>query len=274
MKLKNDSDDKVKFSNRILKLADRFGVYNKLYEANRDERAVCSLAFKLLHVELSETILKESTKFEDLPWVVALSENFAQKFFSAMDLIDSDLHSQNKTHVKSNSSKIATFEPWLDVYQSICLERSYIFECLVFPLFAHIAHDLPISLAETGLEENSISRIGDYHKINDVLSKSINKVQEEIGQRYKGHIAFLDKLSNQFDELLTNYGMRVARSMAWYNAERILNPSTKNKTLIAIRVTPKKYIHSLRNPKMFLPLIVFNVLRLVFSTNKRWPKKV
>ncbi len=249
---------------RVKNLASKFKKFYENYESLEDERAVCSHSFYLLHIELSKSLESNDLGFTDLNWVAQLSENFAERFFNAMNSIDYQVKNKLPINLNSEFYLKSDFKPWIHVYNAICTKRSYVFECLIFPLLAHIGYDLPLALVKTKLETNGNSRIGDFHLINEVLARQIENVQNSIKKRYNGNIAFLDKIAGQFDEFATNYGMRVSRGLSWYNAERVIDPISNKKTLKAIK--------NIRKPKKPLSRIINNILRLIIPTNKKWPK--
>ncbi len=258
--------------NRISDLAEKFKEYNERYETIKDERAVCALAFHLLHLELSDALKTNVLGFSDVDWVAMLSENFANRFFNAMNAIDDELKNTTEISTHSDFYTKSDCKPWIDVYLAICTKRSYVFECLMFPLSAHIGYDLPLALVASN-ESKETSRINDYYLINEVLAKRIDIVQQAIKNRYHGNIAFLDKITGQFDEFLTNYGIRVSRAVSWYNANRILDSKSKEHALSSIEKSTRSFILSVRKPKKMFPRLINSTLRTLIPTGKKWPKQ-
>ena len=90
---------------------------------------------------------------------------------------------------------------------------------LTLGMVAHIVHDLPIALWKAGVETAQRQKRRRDHEIaNDILGRSIDEVQAEIGSHYSFVLGFLDSLAGNHDEILTDKGIRAARDRAWMRA--------------------------------------------------------
>ena len=95
-------------------------------------------------------------------------------------------------------------------------------EDVLFSMMAHISYDLPVALRRMA---PVATHVADFHRMNDVLGVAIEGVQDGLAERYSRGLAVLDKVFARQDELLSNYGIRVARGLAWFNADRLLDPA-------------------------------------------------
>jgi len=139
---------------------------------------------------------------------------------------------------------------------------------------AHIVYDLPLSLCDVGLTDNKkISHIRDYHKVNDILADGINTIQEAVINRYNPYLKMLDRLGKGYDEILTNYGFRLGRGMAWYNAKRLLSYQSTDSVLNALTKSISTLIDKLQNPPLWILRTVFNFYRWLIRFTRRWPKE-
>ena len=247
---------------RIKNLADRFIQYTTKYEAEKDQRAYCAFAFHLFHKALASHISQEVLQFADKEWVARLSDVFAKRFFDAMDFIDENV--KGKDAGGWNQLPQATeYQPWIDVYTAFGQARTFVTEALVLSLTAHISYDLPRSLYSVGLNTTEGSRVKDFHLINNSLASQIDPVQREIAKRFKGWTKFLDKLGGGFDEIFTNYGLRMSRGLAWYNATRLLDPHSSTEAMESIRSTTGKLVSKLRKPESIGGRFILAIKRLI-----------
>jgi hypothetical protein len=81
---------------------------------------------------------------------------------------------------------------WEKVFKTILAGRTSVLENLVFSITAHIVHDLPLALIEAGLGTNGRSHIHDFHTVNDVMSDTIDAMQDQVSRRYSPLIYWLD----------------------------------------------------------------------------------
>lgn len=80
----------------------------------------------------------------------------------------------------------------------------------------------------------------------------------------------LDQLAGRHDELLTNYGIRLWRGMAWYNAERLLaSPVNAERSIAA---SPGAMAKELLHPPVGFD-VVLRILRWISTWFRRWPAR-
>ena len=242
-------------ADRIQTVVDRMEAYLARYEAARDSRAVFTLGYLQFTRALRAAI--GVAPFADPSWVTLVVERFAEKYFEALDALD-----QDRTPVT----------PWREVFDAILNQRSSVLEDLVFGITAHIVHDLPLTLVEVGMvDANGASRVADHHLINDVLEASIDGMQDAVARRYEPLVWWLDHLGSDLDEIATNYGLRVSRGLAWYNAIRLLDGRSREDALAAIRRGPLVLIEEVRRPPIWSLRFVLRWMRWVSSFFRRWP---
>jgi hypothetical protein len=193
----------------------------------------------------------------DPDWIVGLAESFAARYAAALDGWDA-------------AGEVPA--AWRAVFETICARRTSVVEDLVLPLAVHIIRDLPHSLLDVGLEaSDGASRLGDFHAVNDVLGKTIEEIQEEVAGRYARYIRSLDRIGRGYDEILTNYGIRVSRGLAWYNAERLADPRSTEDAAASVERSPIVFRDEVMNPPVRSLRLFLRALRWVLAHLRRWP---
>ena len=241
---------------RLLNLAVRLDTYRERYDAARDSRAVFTFAYSHITRILASSF--RENVYQNPDWVVQLAESFAFLYFRALDAED-------------RKEKVAA--AWESVFNAIRFNRTSVLEDLVFAMTAHIVHDLPYALIDVGLgNEHETSRITDFHLINDILGKNVNQIQEVVLKRYAPGLRFLDHLEKGYDQILSNYGFRLSRGMAWYNAGRLLNVASRAEVDASITRSTIILIENVRNPPWRPVRLFFRGVRLLVGVFRVWPK--
>jgi hypothetical protein len=240
---------------RLDAIAERLDDYAARYERARDSRCVFTYAYAIMTRRIRDEL--PLSGITDPEWVVSLAETFAARYFEALDAYD-------------------RHEPlppaWEKVFKTILARRTSVLEDLVFGITAHIVHDLPLALIEVGLGTNGRSHIHDFHTVNDVMSDTIDAMQDQVSRRYSPLINWLDHMVEGYDEILTNYGIRMSRGLAWYNAERLLDPDSIEEAKAAIEKSPGIVVDAVMSPPFWSLRIVLRAVRWLLAFLRRWPK--
>ena len=86
---------------------------------------------------------------------------------------------------------------------------------------AHINHDLPIALVQTGKElglslRRDTPEFRDFEKVNAILEVVMESTKQYIAT---GIVGLLDEDLGRLDDLIVNWSVRKARETAWSNGE-------------------------------------------------------
>lgn len=157
--------------------------------------------------------------------------------------------------------------PWADVYLAICQSTSTVLEDLVFAMGAHITFDLPHALVDVG---GATDHLADYHVMNDVLASRTDTIQDAVTNRYNPVIGRIERLVGNADELFTNYWLRIGRSMAWYNAQRLQSHNSREAAKDSIALATHHLIESTRSGPRVMQSGLSLYRRLLLLT-RRWP---
>jgi len=241
----------------LSELADQLDEYVCRYEAAKDSRAIFTYAYVKITRTLASKLL--DVGFTHPEWVVSLAQHFASHYLHALDAWDH----------RSNDIPPA----WKIVFETIKLNRTSVLEDLILAMTSHIVHDLPLSLVEVGLQAtDGTSHIFDFHRMNDVLATDIQPIADGVTARYEPFFRWIDHLERRHTVVLTNFGFRVSRGVAWYNASRLLDPISQKAALNSVTRSVTALVSDVRKPPDWSLRIVFVWLRWFAALFRVWPK--
>ncbi|WP_314246887.1 DUF5995 family protein [Streptomyces kutzneri] len=245
------------------------------YDALRDHRAVFAYTYFRLTSDLAASLRTDNRSFTAPGWVADLSVSLAAAYFTAMDAIDTWLG--HVPDVRPGGEVLSTDlpetvpKPWREVYAASTVRHSYVLEEVLFSMMAHMSYDLPLALRALAAREDVHHHVADFHRMNDVLAFSVDRVQDEIAARYCRRLQALDRLFIRDDELFTNYGIRVARGLAWFNCDRLLDPHKSAEAMDSISRSTAAFIAEFRSPGDWRRRHAFQVLRALVPSRRAWP---
>lgn len=257
---------------RVTAVADRLETLLYRYDVERDHRAPFAYVYLRLTRSLAAALADGRPAFHDPDWVADLSVALAERYFCAMAAID-DWVATGRPHgsVDLRGLRDGIPPPWRDVHAASSVPRSYVLEDVLFSMMAHISYDLPLALLDLDGRPGGESRIVDFHRMNDVLAACIDAVQAGLASRYWRALAGLDHLFTQQDELLSNYGIRVARGMAWFNADRLRDPLGSADATSSIERSTAGLIAQVREPDDAKLRVALRVARWLVPARRTWP---
>jgi hypothetical protein len=221
-------------------------------EAQRDGRCVFTRTYARMTLRLAMCV--EDGRIDDPEWVTSLAEAFAARYFAALD-------------------GTAGSPAWDEVFAAITNRRprTSVVEDLVFAMTVHIVRDLPYALGDVDFLAPGPSRIHDFHAVNAIMGEALEEVQADIAHRYSPLLKVVDRLSKRYDEILTNYGVRLSRGMAWYNAMRLDDRASRAAAERSIEKSPVDFMQRVLSPERWLTGVVFRTMRVLASFGRRWP---
>jgi hypothetical protein len=237
---------------RLRDLERRLARRARELEAQRDSRCVFTHAYSLMTRRIAEETPGAGV---DEVWITDLAEAFAERYFTALDADEASLS-----------------PAWQRAFKAMRDKRTSVLEDLIFAMAVHIMHDLPLALGDLNPDGPEPEHIFDFHAVNDMMASSIDLIQRVTTHRYAPYIGWLDQLGEHFDELLTNYGIRMSRGLAWYNAIRLADPRSSAATRESIEHSPRVLIADIVSPRVASVRLLFRVLRWVVSFLRVWPE--
>ena len=134
-------------------------------------------------------------EFEDSAWVDDLLHRFADYYFTALTAYDDD---------PATAPRV-----WQIAHKTCCEARVWAVQKLLLGVNAHINYDLALTLDEMlGPEWAALtdaqraSRSRDYLRVNDVIGRTIDAVQDEVLAEAMPLLRTVDRLMGPGDELI------------------------------------------------------------------------
>lgn len=247
--------DPISPKSRILNVAQRLAALCRRFDDRRDHLATFAFTYGMMTQRIAEEI--GTAGFQDPAWVAEMVEKFSARFFAA--------------HEAREAGRPVP-EGWRPVLDAFASRRTSVLEEMILGMAAHIVFDLPQAVIDaTAGGAQLTSRIADHHRMNDVLGRSIDPIQAAVAAKYAPYLQWLDVFTNRQDEILTNFGIRVARGMAWYNAQRLLDPAQSEAAAKSIAKSTQAIVRDVLDPPMFGKAVRF--LRWLASFLRRWPAR-
>lgn len=222
------------------------------YESSRDSRCVFTLAYAHMTRRIDASL--DATQLFDPGWIVSLAEAFFARYLVAIEAYD-----------RGTLASAA----WISVLDAICKHNSSVLEDLTFPITAHIVHDLPQALCDVGF--TSAGRLHDYDAVNEMMGKAMDEIRDAVTRRYSPGLRWLDRIERQYDQIFSDYGIRMSRGLAWYNAQRLLDPNCRPDALQAIERSPRVLVDAVRRPPVWSTRFVFSLARGFVRLFRVWP---
>jgi hypothetical protein len=234
-----------------LRLAER----TRQYERQRDSRCVFTYTYCLMTLTLEREL--PSSGCADHVWITQLAVGFAKRFFDALDQYDAH----------------GTVTPaWHAVFEETCSRYTSVIEDLVLGLTAHIVADLPYALEDVGTVDSlGRSRVSDFHAMNDIIGKAMSPVRRQVGRRYARYVLWLDRIANGHGSVITNFGIRLARAVAWYNVVRLQSPETRTLAMESVQKGAIGFVNEVMRPPLVSFRMALRAIRVVLAFFRKWP---
>jgi hypothetical protein len=240
---------------RLGAIAERLEELTGRLEREHDSRCVFTYAYAIMTWKIAKDLPDRPDV--DSTWVTSLAEAFSERYFQAVDAYDrGDLDS----------------DAWRSVFDALRNRRTSVLEDMVLAITGHIVHDLPLALNDlspTGGPE--LARIHDFHAVNDIMQDAIELMEDEVSHRYGGGLDWVDQMAEGYDEILTNYGIRMSRGLGWYNALRLADPKARAEARAAIEKSPALVVANVLDPPIWSLRLVARLNRLASRQLRRWP---
>lgn len=237
-------------------MASRLEERARGFEARKDSRCVFATAYALMTRRIEAEV--ETAGLGEPVWVADLAEAFSSRYFLALD------------EYEAGRDVPAA---WRAVFETLANRQTSVVEDLVFGVYAHIVRDLPHTLVECGLvDAEGRSRIADHHVVTMIVGRAIDPIQDAVSRRYGPYIRPIDRVGKRFDELLTDYGIRLSRGMAWYNALRLADPASEDAAAAALERSTTVFVAQVMDPPLWSGRAGLRALRWLAAHFRRWPK--
>ncbi|MEO1260613.1 MAG: DUF5995 family protein [Bacteroidota bacterium] len=151
---------------------------------------------------------------------------------------------------------------WLRSFQLSKKYRPIVLQHLLMGMNAHINLDLGIAVAEITAPQNIDDLQADFNKLNDILAKLVEGVEQDLSKIWPRLIWIL-KATKRIDDFLINFSMKVARDGAWSFAKELVGktPAEKNELILRKDVEVANFSRIISHPGLIINIIL-GIVRL------------
>jgi Family of unknown function (DUF5995) len=197
-------------------LTDQMQALIQQWEQAEDHRALFLQCYLLMTKNVIEAI--STQEFNDPAWVDRVMEHFADYYFVALQAYERDPASAPKVWQLAHN---AARDPKVSPLQK-----------MLVGINAHVNYDLVLNMAEllrpewnTYSEQQRLSRYIDHCRINDVIARTVDAVQDQVLDPAMPIIGVIDKLLGPVDELMLSHLIAHWRDSVWHHTTRLLETS-------------------------------------------------
>lgn len=155
-------------------------------------------------------------EFYDSVWVRRLLKRFAEYYFHAL--------SQYRRAAEDAPSV------WREVHNTTLKERNQVLQDLLLGVNAHINYDLVLALVDvlepegaTQDQDRLAKRYSDHCRVNAIIARSIDKVQDEVIEAVNPKMDLVDKLMGRLDEWMISQLITHWRDEVWDHAMEMMS---------------------------------------------------
>jgi hypothetical protein len=188
------------------------------WQQSGDRRRIFLGCYRMMTANMLAAI--DEKYFEDQLWVNTLLHHFAEYYFMGLNL---------------DGRRKQIPEVWKQVHDQTRRKQLHPIQYLLMGVNAHINYDLVLTLYDilhpewTELQEDQKRcRFQDHCRVNDVITATIDKVQDEILLVEDPKMGWLDSGMGRLDEYLISYLISDWREDVWDNAQQMINISNPN----------------------------------------------
>lgn len=184
----------------------------KKFEANKDNRTIFLHCYSMMTANMLLAI--EQNKFHDTQWVNQLLNRFADYYFNALTCYDCGQE---------------TPTVWKEVHKAAASKKLHVIQHLLLGVNSHINYDLVLTLYDMLSpewadlsDEMRVKRYQDHCLVNLIIGETIDKVQDEVVEKYSPSMDVIDKLMGRLDEFLLLKLITAWRDKVWDHTQELL----------------------------------------------------
>lgn len=194
-------------------VVDRMQHYIDLWEAAVDQRVIFLSCYSMMTRNMLTAI--ERGEFDDAEWVSTLLHRFADYYFDALDAYDQQ---------PEGSPAV-----WQFTFESALRPGTHVLQHLILGVNAHICFDLVFALVdvlrpewEQLSDEGRQMRYRDHCRVNDVIYRTIDAVQDQVVERFSPAMNAVDHVFGTLDEWLLGRLITNWREQVWAFAAQLM----------------------------------------------------
>ena len=184
----------------------------KKFEERKDNRTIFLHCYSMMTENM--LIALEENKFQDRQWVNRLLHRFADYYFEALTCYDCGEE---------------TPAVWKAVHKAAATKKLHVIQHLLLGVNSHINYDLVLTLYDMLApewadlsEEMREKRHQDHCLVNFIIGDTIDKVQDEVVEKYSPAMDVIDKIMGRFDEILLLKLITKWRDLVWEHTQKLL----------------------------------------------------
>jgi len=193
-------------------LVDKMDSLAKEWEMREDNRGIFLRCYCMMTANMVAAL--EANRFRDADWVERLLHRFAEYYFEALACFDCGE---------------AVPQVWQQVHKAAERDDLHVIQHLFLGVNAHINYDLVLTLYEmlqpewaTLSEQGKTRRYQDHMLVNTIIGETIDKVQDEVVEKYAPKMDLIDKLMGRMDEKLITGMISRWRKSVWDRTQQLL----------------------------------------------------
>ena len=190
------------------------------WEAVEDRRFIFLSCYAMMTENMLAAI--QARDFEDVDWVSRLLDHFAEFYFRALQAYD---------HDRSESPLV-----WQIAFEAARQPKLHVLQNLVLGVNAHITYDLVFALSDilrpewqNLSKEQRKLRYRDHCHVNDIITRTIDRVQDQVIERFDPEIRVIDTLLGPIDEWMTSLMIADWRDEVWQHATRLVEADAETR---------------------------------------------
>ncbi|MBZ0299601.1 MAG: DUF5995 family protein [Anaerolineae bacterium] len=207
--------------NSQVSVVDRMQIQIDLWDAVLDRRSIFLTCYAMMTRNM--LVAAEAGEFRDGLWVSALLHHFADYYFDALE--------------RHDRQQADTPAVWRLTFEASGNPRLHVLQHLFLGVNAHICYDLVFALRDMiGPEWAHLSpvqrqaRYEDHCHVNEIIYQTINRVQDQVIERYSPAMDLVDKLFFSLDEWMIYRMIANWREQVWRDAAQLVACSTDSES--------------------------------------------
>lgn len=196
------------------------------WEAAADQRSIFLTCYAMMTANMLVGVTRH--EFDDSDWVDHMVQLFAGYYFDALAAYDSD----------------PTIAPqvWRLAHDTCREDDVWVIQKLLLGINAHINYDLVLTLdemlgpewAELPDEQRAV-RLRDYQKVNDIIARTVDAVQDEVLAKTSSVMRYVDLVLGPGDEFVLSRLLFRWRDRVWDYGVRLVEADTLEQRETVIR---------------------------------------
>jgi hypothetical protein len=221
----------------LVRLRDQ---YERL-DAACDHRVLFTRSYLRISEGLREDLARRRPRFfRYRRWMIYLIAEFSNSYFQAYE------------NYERGSGPVP--QPWRITFDEAARGDANGGQDVLLASNAHTQHDLPLALAEMGLNTRAgRSRKHDHDAVNEINTRVFDELEDEFAARYDPSFTLIDLKPSPLDELGTMELVKSWREGAWRSAERLVaarTPAERRRAEDMVRTTSTLWAEFIRSVKM------------------------